>query len=159
MYDLPLLCTARADVIWLCQGCCLASPMWHRTWGARKAHRETKPILCHASTILQPQNEELDCLQPTSKHKHRTGPKDTSFGTACSERHSPHTCEREQRRIRSQCKEQFEVCSSKALSVRLKFSSKGSPINRAYRNEPVKLYQVRDKMQINDQQLTCALDK
>ena len=75
MHDLPLLCTARADVTWLCRGCCLASRMWYGAWEASKSHGETKPVLCHSSTILQPQNEDLACLQQTSSTSTGQAPK------------------------------------------------------------------------------------
>lgn len=88
---------------------------------ARKSHGETKSVLCHASTILQPQNEELACLQPTSR---------TSTGQA------PKTCPSVQPVLNTTAQTlvkgnkggygaseksglKFEICSSKAVSFRL----------------------------------------
>lgn len=137
MHDLPL-CTARADVTWLCRGCCLASLMWHGAREASKSQGETKPVLCHASTILQPQNEELACLQPTSStgQAPKTRPSVQPVLNTTAQTFVKGNKEGYEASAKSGLK--FEICSSKALSFKLHllmltaetFTSKASSIRR-----------------------------
>lgn len=168
MHELPLLCTARAGVTWLCQGCCLAPLVWHGAREASKSHGETKPVLCHASTILQPQNELLACLQPTSSTSTGQAPKTRPSVQPVLNTTAQTFVKGNKEGYEASAKSglKFEICSSKALSFRLillmltaeTFSSKGSPILRASTSVPVKLYKIRDKMQTDDQQVMCILD-
>lgn len=141
--------------------------MWHGAQEASKSHGETKPVLCHASTILQPQNEELACLQPTSSTSTGQAPKTRPSVQPVLNTTAQTFVKGNKGGYRASAKSglKFETCSSKALSFRLNllmltvetFSSKVVPYAEL-KQMSMQNYKIRDKKQTNDRQAICILD-